>query len=512
MVKNKSKLFKILSYVVLAGVMFISFYYIKTHIYQTLNSDDASELILGKLLANENTLISKSWYYSTELRVLNTNIFYALLFKFTDNFFVVRMISYLLMWIVLLLIYFGLCKALNIKRYKIISACLLFVPFSSDYYSFVLSTAYYIPHIAITFLTIMLLELYLSKKKPVYLILGGALALIAGLGGPRQILVTYLPLFLAPLLTYLFSKDKDYSFFKYSLIVLIFSGIGYVINSKILHNYYSFESYNNIRYVTFNLSRLTDLLNGLIFTYGYRSGDVMSATTIVNGIAAVNILISVYAIYYSLKNKNKISGAYYRFSLFVLFAYLSFILLYVFTDMSYENRYYLPLTVLYIPLTVLFFNEAKINIFNIKTDYLYLLFILMIFVQGVSCMYSYNTLDRNAEKREILKVLEDNGYKNGYATFWNGNIYTELSNGDIECWVFFNAYAMEKATNFNELYEWLQVKDHMSNKPSGKVFVLLTSEEYETTPLKKYLDDDYVLYVSGNYVVFGYESYEELIK
>ena len=52
----------------------------------------------------------------------------------------------------------------------------------------------------------------------------------------------------------------------------------------------------------------------------------------------------------------------------------------------------------------------------------------------------------------------------------------------------------------------------MSNKPSGKVFVLLTSEEYETTPLKKYLDNDYVLYVSGNYIVFGYESYEELIK
>ena len=511
MVKNKSKLFKILSYVVLVGVMFISFYHIKTHIYQTLNSDDASELILGKLLANENTLISKSWYYSTELRVLNTNIFYALLFKFTDNFFVVRMISYLLMWIVLLLIYFGLCKALNIKRYKIISACLLFVPFSSDYYSFVLSTAYYIPHIVITFLTVMLLELYLSKKKPVYLILGGALALIAGLGGPRQLFVTYLPLFLASLFNCLFSEDKDYSFFKYSLIVLIFSGIGYVINYLILYKCFSFKSYNGLRYASFNIDRLADLLNGFITTYGYRSGWVVSFTTIVNGIAAVNILISVYAIYYSLKNKNKISGAYYRFSLFVLFAYLSFVLLYLFTNMVYINRYYLPLTILYLPLTVLFFNEAKINIFNIKKDYICYLFILMIFVQGASCMYSYDKFDSNVEKREILKVLEDNGYKNGYASFWNGNIYTELSNGDIECWVL-NFTELENVENFDELYEWLQVKDHMSNKPTGKVFVLLTSEEYETSSLKKYLDNDYVLYVSGNYIVFGYESYEELIK
>ena len=153
--------------------MAITFFYIKEHLYARLNSDDASELILGKLLASENTLISKNWYYSTELRVLNTNIFYALLFKFTNNFFIVRMVSYLLMWIVLLLIYFGLCKALNIERNKIISACLLFIPFSNYYYSFVLSTAYYIPHIAISFLTIMLLELYLNKKKSVYLISGG---------------------------------------------------------------------------------------------------------------------------------------------------------------------------------------------------------------------------------------------------------------------------------------------------------------------------------------------------
>ena len=490
--------------------MAITFFYIKEHLYTRLNSDDASELILGKLLASENTLISKNWYYSTELRVLNTNIFYALLFKLTDNFFIVRMVSYLLMWIVLLLIYFGLCKALNIERNKIISACLLFIPFSNYYYSFVLSTAYYIPHIAISFLTIMLLELYLNKKKSVYLISGGALALVAGLGGPRQILVTYLPLFLASLFNCLFTKDKDYSFFKYALIILVCSGIGYLINSRILSNYFAFFNYEDIEFKTFDIDRLISLFNGLILNYGYKIGKVMSSLTITNAIAGICILLSVYAIYYPLKHKEKVSNTYYRFSLFVLFAYLVFMLLYAFTDMFYHERYYLPLIILYVPLITLLFNEVEVNVFNINKNYIYVLFVLMVFVQGVAYMYSYNNFDGNVEQREILKVLEDNDYKNGYASFWNGNVYTELSNGEIEFWVFQDT-DLENVQSFDELYQWLQIKDHMSNKPSGKVFVLLSNEEYKSTPLKKYLNEDNVIYNSGNYIIFGYDSYEELV-
>ena len=205
-----------------------------------------------------------------------------------------------------------------------------------------------------------------------------------------------------------------------------------------------------------------------------------------------------------------VSDAYYRFALFILFDYLIFVLLYVFTNMAYVDRYYLPLTILYIPLITLIFNEVEINIFNINKKYIYVLFVLIVFVQGVAYMYSYNNFDGNVEQREILKVLEDNDYKNGYASFWNGNVYTELSNGEIEFWVFQDT-DLENVQSFDELYQWLQIKDHMSNKPSGKVFVLLSNEEYKSTPLKKYLNEDNVIYNSGNYIIFGYDSYEELV-
>lgn len=274
-----------------------------------------------------------------------------------------------------------------------------------------------------------------------------------------------MPLFLASLFNCLFAKDKDYSFFKYALIILVCSGIGYLINSKILSNYFTFLSYEDIRFKTFDIDRLISLFNGLILNYGYKIGKVMSSLTITNAIAGICILLSVYAVYYPLKHKEKVSNTYYRFSLFVLFAYLVFMLLHAFTDMFYLERYYLPLIILYVPLIALLFNEAEVNVFNINKNYIYVLFVLIVFVQGVAYMYSYNNFDGNVEQREILKVLEDNDYKNGYASF----------------------------------------------KPSGKVFVLLSNEEYKSTPLKKYLNEDNVIYNSGNYIIFGYDSYEELV-
>ncbi len=58
--------------------------------FHLVNSDDASEMILAKQLAKENRLISRGWIYSSELRVINTQIIRGILFKFTDSWVAVR--------------------------------------------------------------------------------------------------------------------------------------------------------------------------------------------------------------------------------------------------------------------------------------------------------------------------------------------------------------------------------------------------------------------------------------
>ena len=106
----KKKFFEIITSIILI----LSFVYIvlffSHHTNQWINSDDASELVLGKLLASENSIISPNWYYSTEIRFLNTNIFYSFFFHFFDHWHRVRIFSYISMYILLAVCYFFVCK------------------------------------------------------------------------------------------------------------------------------------------------------------------------------------------------------------------------------------------------------------------------------------------------------------------------------------------------------------------------------------------------------------------
>lgn len=58
-----------------------------------IDSDMSSELVLARLLADEGSLISKNWFYSTELRVLNTQLVFMPLFLVFDNWHTVRVLG-----------------------------------------------------------------------------------------------------------------------------------------------------------------------------------------------------------------------------------------------------------------------------------------------------------------------------------------------------------------------------------------------------------------------------------
>ena len=105
----------------------------------------------------------------------------------------------------------------------------------------------------------------------------------------------------------------------------------------------------------------------------------------------------------------------------------------------------------------------------------------------------------------VEAVKED--YPTGYATFWNANIVTELSDGKIDMYDWLDWGEPEDLADVDTLYEWLQVKRHHEH-PEGKVFLLFTSEEFERYILCKRLSEEDALYNSGQYIVFGYDNYE----
>lgn len=62
-----------------------------------INSDMSAELILARELVSERKLLSNSWFYSTELRLLNTQLIAVPLFMIFDSFKIVRVLQIIIL-------------------------------------------------------------------------------------------------------------------------------------------------------------------------------------------------------------------------------------------------------------------------------------------------------------------------------------------------------------------------------------------------------------------------------
>lgn len=524
--KRSLPLQTILCFLILILALSFLIFSLNQKIDTLINADDASELVLGRLLAKENSLISKNWYYSTELRVLNTQVFYALFSKITDNWHSVRMLSYVCLYLVLLVSYYFLCKAIDCQKLFPVSAVLLVLPFSPDYFEFVLQAVYYIPHIVISFLTIYLMEKSLKKRNAVaarvFLFL---LAVLAGMGGPRQILLLYIPMLLCACFLFLSACIRNSKsvpdiglkdFFKAagpestrymvsSLVSFFGAGIGYFLNITVLSSIYSFQSWDTLHFKEFDFSMLGGILNGFLSNFGFTTGNVFEVSPLLSNCVCVFLLVtSIVSIAFLIRHREQNPKAY-RLAVLYITSVIVFTLLYLFTDTLYKYRYSLPIIVLFIPLLAAYIKDVRIHIFFKR-----ILVIIFFVVVGLSSLNNYRqryAIDRTSEYREIVSVLKDGGYLEGHASFWNANILTELSNGEVEVWVF------NSANNILDTCKWLQAKEHDTSHPKGKVFLLLSESQLSNNDWKGGIKDtDTVLYHSNAFTVFGFSDYDTLVK
>ena len=117
----------------------------------------------------------------------------------------------------------------------------------------------------------------------------------------------------------------------------------------------------------------------------------------------------------------------------------------------------------------------------------------------------------NPHLAEVCDWLVDNGYTQGYASFWNGNVLTEWSDGQIEVWVPYDFNTMQP-------YEWLQKTSH-ANPPEGQIFLLTTMDELGSMNLSQLYWWSTVVYEDGDeqenrahrYVVMVYKNYEDMM-
>lgn len=167
-----------------------------------LDSDMASELILGNRLATNGGILDDGWYYSTELRVLNTQLIYKLFFVLLgDHWHLVRVCSIAVFLLILLAMTWYFLWNVGMKQNMIfwITGTLIW-PFANLYALIVLCGAYYIPHITINF-GIIALMLHFCRMKDkrdgrcwsAILVLF-LLSFAGALGGVRQMMLSVVPL------------------------------------------------------------------------------------------------------------------------------------------------------------------------------------------------------------------------------------------------------------------------------------------------------------------------------
>ena len=180
-----------------------------------LDSDASSELILGEKLAREGGILSSTWFYSTELRVLYNQIVYSLLFRLFSDWSLVRFLGAVIMQLLMLGAFYFLSRQAKIpfERFCVGGAAML-LPFSVAYGRIVLYHNYYIPHIIVVLTTV---GLYLSlakenrsERKWAFPLKAALLCLLAfggGLGGVRQLMICTGPLLVSVFLSALFSEN-----------------------------------------------------------------------------------------------------------------------------------------------------------------------------------------------------------------------------------------------------------------------------------------------------------------
>ncbi len=521
---TKEKIAKYLPWLFFIAVAggWILFYLLRVE--RLLDADMSSEMVLSRILADEHGVITGSWKYSTEIRVLNNQLIFSLFLGLTNSFRISRLLSGVVLLLIYGASYYYLCAQAGLKKYFPHTAALLFLPFSADYAYIILYGLYYIPHIAISFTTAAL-TLHISKtsavgKRRILLLLLILLSFAAGLGGARQLVICYLPLLAVALI---WSVRQQRIVWTGGYAAVLGGAAGYLVNSFVLSKSYQFNGWTNLSFTDFSFARAEELIMGLLHEYGYTEEGVFSLALVKN--AACFVIMAGILIYYGRyfkKSRERATGECFLAELILSMGAIYF-LLYLFTDMYYEDRYALPYIVFAAPMAGFGLLRAEqfpklerkkkgaALFLQLFCDRLLPLGVMAaVVVAGLGRIPGLWRTDLTTELKQLSDALVAQGYESGYASYWNGNIMTELSEGRFEMFNW-DDYVDGKV-DVEELYIWLQPVSHVDKKPEGKVFILLSAQEELECPLVRYLSEDEVAFRNAGYVAYGFESYEAMLE
>lgn len=542
---KKAKKSDFIPYVVLAGIfvllVFLNIFYLENW----LDSDMAAEMIFSRLLSEENKIFStENWYYSSEFRILYTHLIMAPLFRIFDSWHVVRALTNIIFYCLLYASYVYMMKPLKLKkRWTAWTGAVLLLPFSETLMTHMQIGNTYMSHVIIIFfvfgLYLRLCQREQNRKKGKTLLLMAVyccLCVICGMSGVRYLLALHIPLILAAFWLLMGSQKmrnlrknftkghikelfccREMMYLYYGLAGAVSAVGGYGVNTLLIAKKYVFQTYDSIDFVSIYKGvfgeRLQNTFGSLMMLFGYISDkSVLSLRGIVTMISFVMLIMIIWFTYrcHALteaeERKRAVGEAVtghtehllmYRF---FVSAFLFNTFVFLFTNSTVVDRYYITVLVFALPVIAVYFEKENLA-FDRTVAGVLLAGCLMITVSKE--VYSMITVNKNEEPAAVAEFLKENGYEFGYATYWNANIITELTDGRVEIANISDPMTME-------YFKWSSPLKYYTEEYERRAsFLLLTQEEaalyenalYETGNRKKER-----IYEKGDYVVFSYKE------
>jgi len=278
-----------------------------------------------------------------------------------------------------------------------------------------------------------------------------------------------------------------------ALLALLAAYLGYKVNTDIFPKYFTFSSYDETTLGGPNISLLNSILFGFLHHFGFRRNIPLLS---ILGILSVGGIVSaVFSLHLSFKVfRSHKAGTDIRKTIVSLFfpcftVVMTVVFLITTASVSHNLYYVLGLPwVAPMLLSIPQFFVDNTHPFNFKRIFSWVA-VLVLFINGFANIAFFNGVeqfdqvyeglvfqekDKASQMTDLVNYLLENGYDAGYATFWESNIITELSDGKLPM-VTVELNGNETDVFYLSYYDWL-TSMWQREAPKEKPFLIINAD------------------------------------
>lgn len=452
-----------------------------------IDSDMSSELILARVLKREHAWLSLDWFYSTEIRIISFAQIASLFFHFTTDYSLVRTLTNLVFYVGLFTSFWYFMRSFLFSKTEILwGSVFLFLPVSLDWMEIMVIGSFYSIYMITMFLVLGSMErirnseifMKNGKQRRFYLFhftVIGIMMFLFGLVGIRGAITLLIPLIVAFTYQYrtLLLTEKKNRGIRCGILISFFGFLaGYLYNKLVLATTYHFLSFDNAKKtINFTLQsvigQLSQFVHSILKLFGFREDIQINTFTGLISLGSAVVAAIVIFVFIDIKKSKKLSDHEPCLFLWhmIVITFGIYIIIFSLTDFLMDARYMFQMYILMIPLFLLYCRG------NRKNTILVLGVSAFLAVSAITLCSVSMTQNVNEEISEVADFLRENDYAFGYATFWNANIVTELTDGRVQ------VSSIILMNQENE--KWLKPEKYRNPryKSNKKRFVIFTKDE-----------------------------------